>query len=73
MVADGVQYSKARLAEYRGARASALDETTDRVEEGRARSRGDYATLPDAENAAPSRATGSEEEGDGDEDESLVE
>ena len=71
MVADGVQYSKARLEEYRGAGASRGDETADRVGEGHGGSSGDYAILPDAKSPVASGTADSE--GDGDEDDSLVE
>ena len=64
LVKDGLQYSQARLAEYRGAGPGAGE----RNGHG---SSGGYAVVPDAKNVA--LPTNPDEDEDGDEDESLVE
>ena len=63
---DGWEYSKARLEEYRGGGSGRADDST-------RRSSGEYDALPEANAAVVSKRASSDEEGDGDEDELLVE
>lgn len=66
MVEDGWEYSKARLEEYRAGGSGPANDGT-------RWSSGDYDALPEANAAVVSKRANSDEEGDGDEDELLVE